>query len=98
MGRREQFTAAACETAFQSLDGISTVVCSRTIEANGTTIYSVEIEAFPDTPIQNNVFSHDGSPGLGYFACDYSGVTGTNVSCSVTLARSTAVKGTLSTR
>ena len=47
----------------------------------------VTFAKFPLYAHQNNVFSHDGNPGLGSFSCDVSGVTdpvsGGSATCEV---------------
>ena len=89
-----QFSAAACKSAFESLAGLDTVNCQRTaVSTYGTATYTVELVTFPDNPYQNNVFRHDGAPELPYFACDYSGVTGTGVSCSVVDVQNDSIRG-----
>lgn len=42
-----------------------------------------ELVAFPTFPHQNNVFSHDGWPGLDAFSCSAANVTGaTDPTCT----------------
>ncbi len=57
---------------------------SCTAEASGTgLIYTVELTAFPALPYQNNIFSHNGNPGLSHFSCDISHVSDFDSSSAV---------------
>lgn len=49
---------------------------------------------FPVFPHQNNIFSHDGWPGLDAFSCDATNVTGaTNASCIFTTIEDSDLEG-----
>lgn len=89
-----QFTADDCKAAFESLQGVQTVLCSRAPVVDGVTTYTITFLEFPDLPMQNNVFFHDGNPPLAYFACDKSGVTGSGVGCSVVDVQGSGIRGT----
>jgi len=90
------FDAADCTAAFEALHGIKTAMCTRTQPTTvGGATYTITIREWPDVPYQNNVFKHDGNPDIRYFDCDVSRATGTNVTCVVTDAEITGVKGAL---
>lgn len=58
-----------------------------------------ELDAFPTFPHQNNIFSHDGWPGLDAFSCDAADVTGatgtSDASCVFTVLQDQNLKGTI---
>jgi hypothetical protein len=89
-----QFSAAACKAAFEALHGIKLARCSQAgVSTYGTTTYTVELVEFPDYPWMNNVWYHDGSPPLSYFSCDVSGVTGDNVTCTISDVQINSIRG-----
>lgn len=70
------FEASDCDSAWEGLDNVESVECSKTLPGSGPgAIYSITFTAFPALPSQNNVFSHDGNPDLSSFTCDTSSVT-----------------------
>ncbi len=56
------------------MPNIAGVACTAQVSGTGT-IYTVEITAFPALPYQNNIFNHNGNPGIAQFSCDISQVT-----------------------
>ena len=88
------FDAADCTAAFEALHGIKEASCTRSTPTKlGGAIYTVTIRDWPDIPYQNNVFMHDGNPDISYFDCDVSKATGQNVSCIITDAKISSIKG-----
>lgn len=67
-------TELECEAGWESLPNLEDVTCSVTYDGLGT-VYTVELDAFPPLPYQNNIFSHFGNPGLSSFSCDISHVS-----------------------
>ncbi|KAJ8599133.1 hypothetical protein CTAYLR_006365 [Chrysophaeum taylorii] len=68
-----EWTGDACASAWESLDNVASVQCSRlasTADKGGTWV--VQFLAWPHYPIQNNIFHHDGNPPLSSFTCDVS--------------------------
>lgn len=56
-----------------------------------------ELLSFPTFPHQNNVFDHNGWPGLDAFSCNAENVTGaTNVSCEFAVIEEDNIKGEVS--
>eukprot|EP00937_MAST-01D_sp_MAST-1D-sp2_P003849 g3849.t1 len=76
--------AAACKAAFEALDNVKTVTCTKGSTANGGAPYTVSFTEWPVTPSENNLHSHDGNPPLQAFTCDISSMTGTTPACVVT--------------
>ncbi|CAN0037197.1 unnamed protein product [Ectocarpus sp. 12 AP-2014] len=90
-----QFDSTDCEAAFEGLGNLEDVTCSRgDVDADGGTTFDIaELVAFPTFPHQNNVFSHDGWPGLDAFSCDAANVTGaTDPVCKFTVLQDDNLK------
>ena len=58
---------------WESLPNVEDVTCSMEQSGYGT-LYTVEFNAFPALPYQNNIFEHFGNPGATSFSCDISKV------------------------
>ena len=75
-------TADECEEGWETMNNIEDVTCSVEYEGDFGTIYTVELEAFPPLPWQNNIYDHYGNPPISAFTCDISKITrGDNPSC-----------------
>ena len=71
---RVNATGAECEDGWETMNNIEDVSC--TVEVNGYgSVYTVELEAFPALPWQNNIFDHYGNPPVRAFTCDTSKIT-----------------------
>ena len=75
-------TADECEEGWETMNNIEDVTCAVEYEGEFGTIYTVELEAFPPLPWQNNIYDHYGNPPISAFTCDISKITaGDNPSC-----------------
>ena len=63
-----------CATSFRQLPNIKTVSCTRngTDYTDGGRAFFIELEEFPASPFENNIYSHNGRPHLDSFWCDNS--------------------------
>eukprot|EP00957_Ditylum_brightwellii_P101956 7770873-Ditylum_brightwellii.AAC.1 len=81
------WTSTACEEAFENLDNIDDVDCAQSNLDSADVLsatYTVTLKSFPIIPHENNIFFHDGNPGLGDITCDINGITqGSNPSCVI---------------
>jgi hypothetical protein len=78
----------ACVSFMQALNNVETVTCTQS-SLDATTkgcIYTIVFTKWGDTPMENNLHSNDGNPGLSQFYCDKSRVTAASGTISCTLA------------
>ncbi|EQC30579.1 hypothetical protein SDRG_11637 [Saprolegnia diclina VS20] len=77
---------AICAAAISSLSTVGSATCVQGA-IDGTTggaSYTITFTSWPLTPVENNVFTHDGNPALSQFSCNVLGVTSSNTpSCSL---------------
>ena len=68
------WTPAQCKKKFESLPNIKRVVCTQGAldYSGGGTTYTVQIQAWPTNPWENNVYTHRGNPTIDSFHCDAS--------------------------
>ncbi|CAN0319929.1 unnamed protein product, partial [Scytosiphon promiscuus] len=89
-----QFDSIDCEGALEGLGNLEDVTCTRgVVDAQGGATFEIELVAFPTFPHQNNVYAHDGWPGLDAFSCDAANVTGaTDPTCIFTVLEDSNLK------
>jgi len=76
-------SSSICETSFESFENVGDVSCVQsTPDANQGANYTITFNSWPEYPHENNVFSHNGNPGISLFSCDKTGLTsGSGVDC-----------------
>jgi len=72
----ENFTAADCKSAWESLDNVESVTCKRSqVQDDRGSSYIVQFNGWPVLPFQNNYDTHDGNPSISQFACSAADAT-----------------------
>lgn len=88
-------SSTLCTEAFRRFQNIKRVECQQ-IQSNADHggEYEITLKEFPALPIMNNMFYHNGNPGISDFACDTSQVTGaSNVICRFQDSENQNIKG-----
>lgn len=70
-------TAAVLDAALEGLGIIGTVTVTRgSVDAQSGAAYAVTFTSWPQTPLENNFYRHDGAPNIADFKCSMHALTG----------------------
>jgi hypothetical protein len=65
-------SSSSCKASLEASGRFQSVVCTYSSSSSFQRIFDVEVLAWPIQPGFNNLYSHNGNPGLADFFCDIS--------------------------
>lgn len=80
-----QWNGTTCKAAFDLLPNIGSVSCVQSaIDWTGSSTYEVQFLSFPSLPVENNIYTNNGTPSANSFRCDLLNAGGAyDVQCSI---------------
>jgi hypothetical protein len=81
-------SSASCVLFMKQLNNVQTVTCTQSSLSGSTKgcIYTIVFTDWGDSPMQNNLFTHDGDPPLSDFTCSTTLATASSGTISCTIA------------
>ena len=79
-----ELSPSDCKAAFEGMLTLGSVSCENIAVTSGGMNVTVKFLSFPTIPVENNVYTNDGTASSGFYFCDTSLVTGGEVTCEVT--------------
>ena len=84
-GHGSNWTKYDCRDLFQSMANVDIASCTMGEVGNdGSITVMVELREFPLRPVENNIYFHEGNPGISQFQCETAFVEGASgVRCAI---------------